>query len=146
MVICTHAPRVSSQCAVMQWSPTLGLQMFLDYNSQQPSPPHLLARISGSWSPKNIWRLRLGTTAVMVRMVDWNPRDPSSSPHGNHTNGLLSVILSQPNSPHKMVANESISKKAGHSMLYGVAWQTRTHEIWVQVPFSHENSWGTVGM
>ena len=31
-----------------QWSPTLGFQMFLDFNSQKPSPPLLLARISGS--------------------------------------------------------------------------------------------------
>ena len=31
-----------------QWSPTLGVQMFLDCNSQKPSPPPLLARISGS--------------------------------------------------------------------------------------------------
>ena len=31
-----------------QRSPTLGLQMFLDYNSQKPSPPLLVARISGS--------------------------------------------------------------------------------------------------
>ena len=33
---------------VDHWSPTLGLQVFLDYNSQKPSPPALLARISGS--------------------------------------------------------------------------------------------------
>ena len=33
---------------VDQRSPTLGLQMFLDCNSQKPSPPPLLARISGS--------------------------------------------------------------------------------------------------
>ena len=31
-----------------QWSPTLGLLMFLDCNSKKPSPPPLLARISGS--------------------------------------------------------------------------------------------------
>ena len=35
-----------------QWSPTLGLWVFLDYNSQNPSPPRLLARIFGSWSPR----------------------------------------------------------------------------------------------
>ena len=33
---------------VEQWSPTLGLQMFLDYNSQKPTPPPLLARNSVS--------------------------------------------------------------------------------------------------
>ena len=31
--------------ALEQWSPTLDLQMFLDYNSQKLSPPLLLARI-----------------------------------------------------------------------------------------------------
>ena len=34
--------------SLKQWSPTLGLHMFLDYNSQKPTPPPLLARISGS--------------------------------------------------------------------------------------------------
>ena len=38
----------SEHSSLGQWSPTLGLQMFLDYNSQKPSPPPLLARISGS--------------------------------------------------------------------------------------------------
>ena len=38
----------SSQAGLQQWSPTLDLQMFLDYNSQKRSPPPLLARISGS--------------------------------------------------------------------------------------------------
>ena len=46
-----------------KWSPTLGLQMFLDYNSQKPSPP-LMARISGSWSPRTSGGLRLRTTAL----------------------------------------------------------------------------------
>ena len=31
-----------------QWCQTVALQMFLDFNSQKPSPPPLLARISGS--------------------------------------------------------------------------------------------------
>ena len=47
-----------------QWSPTLGLQMFLDYNSQKPTPPPLLARISGNWSPRTSGGPRLRTTAL----------------------------------------------------------------------------------
>ena len=34
---------------IQQWSPTLGPQMFLNYNSQKLSPSPLLVRISGSW-------------------------------------------------------------------------------------------------
>ena len=55
---------LQGQTHVEQWSPTLGLQMFLDYNSQKPSPSPLLARISGSWSPRTSGGRRLGTTAL----------------------------------------------------------------------------------
>ena len=34
--------------SLKQWFPTLGLQMFLHYNSQKPSPLPLLAKISRS--------------------------------------------------------------------------------------------------
>ena len=37
---------------VDQGSQTVALQMFLAYSSQKPSAPLLLARISGSWSPR----------------------------------------------------------------------------------------------
>ena len=47
-----------------QGSPALVLQMFLDYNSQKPSPPPPLARISGSWKSKNIWRTKVGDRCV----------------------------------------------------------------------------------
>ena len=53
-----------------QWSPTLGLRMFLDYNSQKPSPPPLLARISGSWCPRTSGGPRLGTT-VLQDQIRW---------------------------------------------------------------------------
>ena len=53
---------ILAQChGVGQWSPTLGLQMFLDYNSQRPSAPLLLARIC---SPRTSGGPRLGTTGV----------------------------------------------------------------------------------
>ena len=38
----------TTTCVLDQWSPTLGLQMFLDYTSQKLSQPPLLTRISGS--------------------------------------------------------------------------------------------------
>ena len=38
-LVCNH---------IKQWSPTLDLQMVLDYNSQKASPPPLVARISGN--------------------------------------------------------------------------------------------------
>ena len=49
---------------LQQWSPTLGLHMFFNYNSQKPSPLLLLARITGSWSPKTSGGPRLMTTAL----------------------------------------------------------------------------------
>ena len=58
----THSP--AARHAVAPWSPTLGLQIFLGYNSQKPSPPPLLARISGSRRPRTSGGPRLGTAAV----------------------------------------------------------------------------------
>ena len=45
--------------------------MFLDYKSQKPSPPPLLARISGSWSPRTFGGPRLRTTEEVLAEEMW---------------------------------------------------------------------------
>ena len=47
-----------------QWSPTLGLQMFLDFNSQKSWPAEAVVKVSGSCSPRTSGDPRLGTTAL----------------------------------------------------------------------------------
>ena len=53
-----------SLCPLHQWSPTLGLQMFLDFNSQKSWPAEIMVKASGSCSPKTSGGPRLGTTAL----------------------------------------------------------------------------------
>ena len=48
-----------------QWHPTLGLQMFLDFNSQKSWPAEVVVKASGSCSPRTSGGPRLGTTALM---------------------------------------------------------------------------------
>ena len=47
-----------------QWYSNWGPQMFLDCNSQKPSPLAVLARICARWSPGTSEESSLGTTAV----------------------------------------------------------------------------------
>ena len=47
-----------------QWSPTLDLQMFLDFSSQKFWPVEVVVKISGSCSPRTSGGPRLGTTAL----------------------------------------------------------------------------------
>ena len=47
-----------------QWSPTLGLQMFLDFNSQKSWPAQLMVKVSGSCSLRTSGGTRLRTTAL----------------------------------------------------------------------------------
>ena len=49
---------------LQQWFPTLGPQMFLDYNSQKSWPAQLLVKASGSFSPRTTGVPKLGTTAL----------------------------------------------------------------------------------
>ena len=50
--------------AIDQWSPTLGLQMFLDFNSQKSWLAEVVVKASGTCSPKTSGGPRLGTTAL----------------------------------------------------------------------------------
>ena len=50
--------------SVEQWSSTLGLQMFLDFNSQKSWPADVVVKASGSCSPNTSGGPRLGTIAV----------------------------------------------------------------------------------
>ena len=47
-----------------QWSPTLGLQMFLDFNSQKSWPAEVVVKASGSCSPRTSGDPRLETTVL----------------------------------------------------------------------------------
>ena len=47
-----------------QWSPTLGLQMFLDFNFQKSWPAEVVVKASGSCRPIISGGPRLGTTAT----------------------------------------------------------------------------------
>ena len=51
-------------CGIAQRSPTLGLQMFLDFNSQKFWPAEVVVRASGSCSPRTSGGPRLGTTGI----------------------------------------------------------------------------------
>ena len=80
-----------------QWSPTLGLQIFLDYNSQKPSLPSLLAMISGSWSPKNIWRPKVGdhcsrVLAILFDLV--SSADLTSIPCTPSSKSVINILKS----------------------------------------------------
>ena len=52
-----------SRCALVQWSPTLSLQMFLNFNSQKSWPAKVVVKSSESYSPRTSGGPRLGTTA-----------------------------------------------------------------------------------
>ena len=47
-----------------QWSPTLGLQMFSDFNSQKSWPAEMVVKASGSCSQRTSGGSWLGTTAL----------------------------------------------------------------------------------
>ena len=49
-----------------QWSPTLGLQMFLDFNSQKSWPAEVVVNASGSCSPRTSGGPRLRTTVLEI--------------------------------------------------------------------------------
>ena len=51
-----------------QWSPTLGLQMFLDFKSQKSWPAEVVVKASGSCSARTSGGPRLGTTALGWRL------------------------------------------------------------------------------
>ena len=61
-------PFLSDRCGrlflLRQWSPTLGLQLFLDFNSQKSWPAEVMVKASGSWSPITSGGPRLGTTVL----------------------------------------------------------------------------------
>ena len=48
-----------------QWSPTLGLQMFLDFNSQKAWPAKVVVKASGSGSLRTSGGPKFGTTALV---------------------------------------------------------------------------------
>ena len=80
---------------LQQCSPTLGLQMFLDYNSQKPSPPPLLARISGSWKSKNIWRPKVEDHCSTTPMWLSNLGNGTPTPGNNTLTTLCDVTFCQ---------------------------------------------------
>ena len=49
---------------IVQWSPNVGLQMFLDFNSQKSWPAEVMVKASGSCSKRTSGVPRLGTTAI----------------------------------------------------------------------------------
>ena len=53
-----------SEVRSQQKSPTLGIQMFLDFNSQKSWPAKVVVKASGSCSPRTLEGPRLGTTEL----------------------------------------------------------------------------------
>ena len=56
---------------LVQWSPTLGLQIFLDFNSQKSWPGEVAVKTSGSCSPRTSGGPRLGTTTALDEILEW---------------------------------------------------------------------------
>ena len=52
-----------------QWLPTLGPQMFLDYNSQKSWPEQLVVKAFGSFSPRTSGDPRLGTIDLLQLFI-----------------------------------------------------------------------------
>ena len=72
--------------------------MFLDYNSQKPSTPLLLARISGSWSPRTSGGPRLGTTVPKYKCTTLAHKSTVQCmsnwlSFSNHNKNILASIL-----------------------------------------------------
>ena len=61
IIIVIYLPSVIENI-LKQWSPTLGLQMFLDFNSQKSWPAEVVVKASGSCSPRTSGGPRLGST------------------------------------------------------------------------------------
>ena len=63
---------------LLQWSPTLGLQMFLDFNSQKSWPAEVVVKVSGSCSPRTSGGPKLGTTRISHHWYPSQRRSRSS--------------------------------------------------------------------
>ena len=62
-----------SSYVVVQWSPTLGLQMFLGFNSQKSWPAEVGVKASGSCSARTSGGPSLGTTVVVNKQSELEP-------------------------------------------------------------------------